>query len=195
MNILFYDTETTGLPDWKSPSESDSQPHIVQLAAILADSDTREVIDHLNLIVRPDGWVIPDETIAVHGITNEMAAEQGVSEVEALEAFLNLWGGCLRVAHNKTFDQRIIRIATKRYCDEEAIEAWANKDNHECTMSMSKPILKLGTRGRYGYKAPKLSEAYEHFTGSPLEGAHNAMIDAEACMEIYWAMTQQVEVA
>lgn len=49
--ILFYDTETTGLPDWKSPSESETQPHLVQLAAILANADTRQVISTLDLII------------------------------------------------------------------------------------------------------------------------------------------------
>lgn len=37
---LFYDTETTGLP----LSEHPDQPHIVQLAAILVDLDTRREI-------------------------------------------------------------------------------------------------------------------------------------------------------
>ena len=38
MNLaLFYDTETTGLPDFKAPSEAQHQPHIVQLAALLVD--------------------------------------------------------------------------------------------------------------------------------------------------------------
>jgi DNA polymerase-3 subunit epsilon len=39
---LAFDTETTGIPDWKMPSESEYQPHLVQLAAILVDADTRE---------------------------------------------------------------------------------------------------------------------------------------------------------
>ena len=81
MNIkLFYDTETTGLPDFKAPSESAHQPHIVQLAALLVDMDTRETIQSMDVICRPDGWTIPDEVAAVHGITTEHAAEVGIPE-------------------------------------------------------------------------------------------------------------------
>lgn len=54
--ILFYDTETTGLPDWKSPSGGETQPHIVQIGAILCNAETKEVVDTLNVIVQPDGW-------------------------------------------------------------------------------------------------------------------------------------------
>jgi len=36
MAVLFFDTETTNLPDYDSPPGRD-QPHVVQLAAVLAD--------------------------------------------------------------------------------------------------------------------------------------------------------------
>ncbi|NOS39064.1 3'-5' exonuclease, partial [Staphylococcus aureus] len=32
--IFTYDTETTGLPKWKVPSDSPEQPHLVQLAGV-----------------------------------------------------------------------------------------------------------------------------------------------------------------
>ncbi|MGH1372944.1 MAG: 3'-5' exonuclease [Cellvibrionaceae bacterium] len=185
---LFYDTETTGLPDWKSPSGSDSQPHLVQLAAILADEDTRKVVASIDVIIRPDGWEIPQEVSEIHGITTEHAAAVGVPEKMAFEMLMALWGGNKRVAHNRTFDQRIIRIAAKRYAAEEVIDSWAEKDNHECSMLLSKPILQLPSTGRGGFKQPKLEEAYKHFTGKDLENAHTAMADTVACMEVYWGI-------
>jgi DNA polymerase-3 subunit epsilon len=194
MNLgLFYDTETTGLPDWKNPSEEESQPHLVQLAALLADMDEKKIIQSMDVIIKPDGWEIPDEVSEVHGITSELAEMVGIPEEQALDMFLSLWDGRDRISHNKTFDQRIIRIATKRYCDEEIIEAWADKDSHHCTMLQAKPIMQLLPMNRYGFKSPRLSEAYKFFTGNELENAHTAMADAQACLEIYFAMKERGE--
>lgn len=181
MLVFAYDTETTGIPDWKIPSDDPSQPHLVQLAGILADTDSREIISSVDLIIRPDGWEIPDEVAAIHGITTEKALQVGVPEPLALEMFMTLWDSRLRIAHNRTFDQRIMRIAAKRYGDNQMIERWADKDNHDCTM--------LGSKAPMGItKWPKLSEAYEHFTGKPLENAHSAMADARACLEVYFGI-------
>lgn len=187
--VLFYDTETTGLPDWKVPSDSEHQPHLVQLGAILADEDTRKVISTLDIIIEPTTWEIPQEVSDIHGVTNEIAKAVGVSETAALDVFTQMWKKAKRVAHNKTFDQRIIRIGLKRYgYDEQLMDDWADKESHECTMIMAKPIMELLPKGRYGFKNPKLEEAYKHFTGKDLENAHTALADATACMEIYWAI-------
>ena len=182
--IFIYDTETTGIPDWSTPSGDESQPHIVQIAAVLADSETREVIDSLEFIIKPDGWEIPAETAAIHGITTERALEVGVDEKEALEKFLKLRGDHLRVAYNKTFDQRIVRIACKRFMSEEDSEKWAVKDDHECAMRMAQKVM--------GGKNPKLCDAYLHFTGNLLEDAHSAMADTLACMEVYFASKDEI---
>jgi len=185
--IIFYDCETTGLPVWKEPSGSDKQPHLVQLAAILCNADTHEIIDMMDVIIRPDGWEIPQETIDVHGITNDMALKVGVSEKLVLEMFLELRGDADRVSYNKTFDQRIIRIATKRYSTDEVIEKWAIKDDFYCAMILAKPIVKCPAKTKGKFKYPKLQEAYEHFFGEKFDGAHSAMADTEACMKVYWA--------
>ena len=195
MNLVFgYDTETTGLPAWKKPSEDKCQPHLVQLAGILADADTQKELCALDLIIKPNGWTIPDEVAEIHGITTEMAHDVGIDETLAVQTMLQLQQGATRIAHNRTFDQRIIRIALKRYeFPEETIEAWANKDNHVCTMLIAKPIMQLPPRGKYGFKPPKLEEAYKHFTGKDLENAHTAMADARACLETYFSIVNTKE--
>lgn len=188
--ILFFDTETTGLPDWKSPSDAEHQPHLVQLAAILADADTREEISSFDLIVSPDGWVIPEEVTAIHGIDIYYALRVGLPEPLVLDAFMSLWRNIetVRVAHNKTFDQRIIRIAAKRYSREYIQDQWADKDSHACTMRMYQKL--------FGGKNVKLIDAYMQATGKVLENAHSALADTRACMAVYWwLLDQQAEQA
>lgn len=182
--IFINDTETTGIPDWKQPSGDDCQPHLVQVAVLVCDTDTREVKQSMDVIIKPDGWVIPEETIEVHGITNEYAHDVGIPEKLAFEMFFALWDGKLQVAHNTTFDRRIARIGTKRYFSEELQVTWKECE-YLCTGQAARKIM--------GGKMPTLAEAYEFFISKPLENAHTAMADARACMEIYWAIMDYTE--
>ena len=188
MRVLAYDSETTGIPEWKIPSGDPAQPHLVQLSGILADTESREIITELDLIIRPDGWVIPQETVEIHGISQERALAEGIPEQDAVAQFLELWDGSFRIAHNRTFDQRILRIALKRYFSEEVQNAWADKESHDCTMWLSKKAMSVG-------KNPKLTEAYEWATGKVMEGNHNALCDARACLELYFALLDIKEAA
>ena len=192
--ILFYDTETTGLPLFEKPSEHPDQPHIVQLAALLYDIKAGREIASIDVIVKPDGWSIPAEVSKIHGITDELASDVGVSESMALGMLLELWGGRLRVAHNQSFDARIVRIAQMRF-DESKAERW-QQGPAQCTATMATPIMKLPptermrAAGRNHPKTPNLGEAHKHFTGLELEGAHNAMVDVRACLSVYLAITR-----
>jgi DNA polymerase III subunit epsilon len=184
---LFYDTETTGLPLWGEPSESEGQPDIVQLAAKLVNLENFRVLCAMSTIVKPSGWVIPTDTIEVHGIDNHTANELGVYETNALEQFCGLYEKCdLLIAHNISFDDRIIRIAMKRFAE----EYWPDKFKEKprfCTAKESTQILKLPptARMRGGFKKPKLSEAYSFFTNKNLMGAHDALVDVDGCIEVY----------
>lgn len=202
MNLaLFYDTETTGLPDFKAPSEAAHQPHIVQLAALLVDLDTRQTIQSMDVIVRPHGWTIPDEVVAVHGITTEHAADVGIPERLAVEMFMDLWNNRNRVAHNEQFDARILRIALMRHqgnifhspSGKSVPDIW-KEGRAECTARMATPICalpptdKMKAVGRFHHKTPNLGEAYRHFTGNDLQNAHSAMADVLACRDVYFAI-------
>lgn len=193
MSLIYtYDTETSGLPQFKLPSSDPSQPHLVDIAALLYTEDGT-LVDSFEAIIRPDGWTIPDEVAAIHGITTEMAMDMGIPESEALDGFMAIHErASLRVAHNRQFDDRIMRIALMRYRDEEAAEQFKAATGF-CTMNATRDIIKLPptARMRGGFKPPKLSEAYKYFTGQDLEGAHRARADAEGCALIYFALQAQ----
>ncbi|ROH87967.1 3'-5' exonuclease [Pseudomethylobacillus aquaticus] len=191
---VFYDTETTGLPLFSEPSEDPRQPHIVQLAAIMVNLDTQQTLQSINMIIRPDGWVIEPELTAIHGISHEFAMDVGVSELVAVEALVDMVGARLRVAHNESFDARIIRIALKRYFQDEGKRSDAWKAGlSACTAKITTPIIKLPptekmvASGRRFNKTPNLTEAYQHFFGSTFDGAHTAMGDVIACRDVYFA--------
>lgn len=203
--ILFYDTETTGLPDFKAPSEAPHQPHIVQLAALLVDPESRKTIASMDVIVQPDGWTIPDDVAAVHGITTEYTEAVGIPEKLAVDLFMELWYRRPRVAHNEQFDARIVRIAIKRLIDSQGevlplSDVW-KEGSAECTARMSTPICalppteRMRAAGRFHHKTPNLGEAYRHFTGRELENAHSAMADVLACRDVYFAIQDMKEAA
>jgi DNA polymerase-3 subunit epsilon len=193
---LFYDTETTGLPLFNEPSEDPRQPHIVQLGACLVDLDTWTTLATLDVICRPQGWTIPADVAAIHGITTEHAAAIGVAETMAVGLFMELWEVCdFRVAHNETFDARLMRIALMRHGTrpQEEADKW-KAGKAECTQILSTPILKLPptpkmrAAGRHHNKSANLGEAFQFFTGKPLDGAHSALVDVHACMAVYRAI-------
>jgi DNA polymerase-3 subunit epsilon len=204
-HLLPYDTETSGLPLFDLPSDHPGQPHIVQLAALVVDPSTRAEVAVMNRIVRPDGWVIPDEVAKIHGITQERAMDEGIPEVEAVEEFLAMWKPegedvLERIAHNESFDARILRIAIKRYIDPRnpaltlpVSDYWKQGKAH-CTARLSTPILKLPPTAkmlaarRHHHKTANLGEAFKHFMGKDLEGAHDAIVDVRACADVWFAI-------
>jgi len=191
---IFYDSETQNLPLFSQPSEDQRQPHIVQLAAIVVDLDTREQLSSMNTIIRPDGWTIPEKVSKIHGITTERALADGIPEADALDMFLSLWGQQLRVAHNEQFDARIVRIAQSRFGYSETDLALWKGGKALCTQRMATPIMKLPptpkmrAAGFFKHKSANLQEAFTYFTGAPFENAHSAMADVKACFAIYFAI-------
>ena len=191
MTYLAYDTETCGLPDFRERSNHPSQPHIVQLALLTFDDEHNEIASDV-MIVRPDGWTIPPEMTAIHGISHERAMDEGIPEAYAVGKYVLAQArASVRVAHNASFDTRILRIGmTRAGFERDFIEAIEARPEF-CTCNASKRIVnllpseKMVARGMTGPKPPKLSEAYRHFFGEELDGAHDALVDARACARIY----------
>lgn len=186
--LLFYDTETTGLPIWDKPSGDEDQPHICQLAAILTDS-TGNHLSAMNMLIKPHEWEISDELAAFHGITTEKALAGGVDVHTALSMFFALWRqSSMRVGFNESFDARMIRIAIKRHIKEDDFaDEWKDGEKY-CAMQKSRMICNISNAKGTGTKPPKLTEAYHHFTGSTHTDAHDAMADVLATIDVYFGI-------
>jgi DNA polymerase-3 subunit epsilon len=116
------------------------QPRIVQLAAILFEDDATEVAS-MSVIIKPEGFQIPDEAAGFHGITTEHADKVGVPIKIALNLFIQMQRSAATVAaHNLDFDAAMIASETFR--------AWGKPfewpiEKSYCTMRAMIPICKL----------------------------------------------------
>ena len=187
---LFYDFESTDKIEFGLPSDDPVHPHIIQCAGKLINLDTRDCVASFSVYALQGDWPMSPGALETHGITRDKANALGFLEEEVAMWLYDLWlRSVVRIAHNEKFDARMMRIALKRYHDHKDFsysDQW-KEGKSECTMMMSTDICKLPSP-RGGYKWPKLTEAYEHFTGRKLENAHDAMADVDACIEIYFIM-------
>lgn len=196
MSILFFDTETTGFPDFNCRARDPKQPHIVQLATIVCDDDGKET-DSWNVLIKPNGWEIPEEASKVHGITTEKARAAGIDEKLAAQGLLGLIRRtALLVAHNITFDKFIARIAMRRFdLITDADDLWWKQLPTLCTMRAMTDICQIPSDYHYSpYRWPKLIEAYRHCFGVGFEGQHDALSDVRACAKIYFWLKKRQEV-
>jgi len=185
--ILPFDTETTGLPVYSEQSNKECQPHLVEIAAFLVDETTREVVETLNVIVKPDGWSwsADCEVFKKHGISYDQAMEEGIPEADALQQLMAMYDKCrIRTAFNVSFDNRIMRIAQMRHgYSAEVLEEWkTNKDRYVCSMQKSRVLMPIK-------KTPSLVAAHAYFFGEGVfKETHRALADAVAAKEIYFAL-------
>lgn len=188
MSIIVVDTETTGLPAPRLDYLDPRQPYLVEIGAVLAEDDGTERAS-LSLVLKPDGWEIPAEAAAVHGITTELATAIGVPALVALSALTHLWACAdTLVCFNLPFDLRIINIAIARTGRPSLLPRPAQA---LCAMEMATPILNLPPTERMlavGFNKPKrpsLQEAHIGLLGEPFTGAHGALADARAALRVF----------
>lgn len=193
--FLFYDVETTGLPDFSSPAEKhENHPGIAQIAAVLVGED-RKIYGSINLIIcQPQGIKTSEEATKIHGITREMMDSLGVTTLAAIHCFSNLMDKSTKiVAFNRRFDEKMVRIEMHRIGVDGMAEELRNKPV-DCCMEMANEIMqmcpteKMMAVGFKKSKNPKLTEAYEYFTGKPMVNAHDAWADVMGMIEVYFAI-------
>ena len=177
--VVAFDTETTGL-----------RGVVVQAAWVKLDGCGREVDSCCVLLGPPPGHRVEPGALAVHGLSDELLAREGVS-ADALVAFVRRLRaeaaiGARLVAHNKAFD--VARLAETLRAHGLEDERPLAEEEVLCTMRTARERCGLrNAAGRPRY--PKNAELYEILAGEPVEERfgrlHDALADARVTAHAY----------
>lgn len=186
---LFIDIETNGLPEtagfnkYYEPSDTRyyDNSRVLELAYIIYDKNGI-LIKSKQFVITPDGFTVTNSHI--HGITEEIIANDGKSIHNVLEEFeKDLVDVNLIVAHNLLFDMNIMMSECYRYEKNNLINILSDNVKFDCTMNKGKKHFKL-------LKSPKLVDLYEKLFNKKIEQKHRALSDAEICADCYYKMKQ-----
>ena len=196
----FIDTETTGLPiNNNLPyTELDNWPYIVQVALIIED-DNYGILARRNMILKPDGYVIPEASTKVHGISNERAGKNGEDRDKVI-SFLDLvlYNSDIIIGHNVSFDLNVIKSEIIRVKGRENTLFEQREhgiiDTMKIGMNICKiPNLSFHTRLSRPYKYPKLDELYYKLFNKHFDNQHDAMVDIQATYDCYYELKGKLE--
>ncbi len=180
--FLGLDTETTGFPR-KGALIQEGQARVCQLAMILTNSDGKPLAKFSSLI-KPDGWQISEGAAKVNGLSNEMCEAYGLNQKYVYQMYLMFAKRCdVIVAHNSNFDKGMMDIEAAYYhagapTKDITIEQCKSHKPWHCTMEANRNIP--------GGKS--LENCLQHHCGRSVgANAHDAMVDTEACLEVFFA--------
>tara|TARA_R110000868_G_scaffold114364_3_gene306566 strand:+ start:6692 stop:11044 length:4353 start_codon:yes stop_codon:yes gene_type:complete len=184
---LIFDTETTGLPKrWDAPiSDTNNWPRCIQIAWQLHDR-LGNCIEHQDYLIQPEGFNIPFDAEKIHGISTELAQEQGVPLSVVLEKFnATLNKTSFIVGQNVTFDLNIVGAEFFRESLVNVLQELPVLDT--CTEHTASLCQLPG--GRYGkFKLPTLSELHLFLFNERFVEAHNATADVEATARCFFEL-------
>jgi DNA polymerase III epsilon subunit-like protein len=167
MKILFFDTETNGLPLSRNALTSDTEkwPYILQISWTLMDFSTNPEIFNTKTyyLELPPGITWNKESAVIHKIS-ETTARSGKQTREVLMSLQEAMKSAdVLVAHNLAFDKPVLRAAYYRLNANESFTWWPLLEY--CTMENTKSLIKLPSKyAKPGdpWKYPRLTELYKY---------------------------------
>ncbi len=183
MNVLIFDTETTGFIK-KAPPSDPGQPGLMEIGIISCVDGVWKEWDSL---VQCSQEPTPGAFNA-HGISQEDTAK-GVTLTHAVLKLSEEIHKVDRViCHNAKYDIEIMHIAAVR-C--RVSPEFIYKKRAICTMQSLTSVMKIPKRYGSGYKWPSLDEAYRKYVNNlGFSSAHRAINDALATRNVYIAMEE-----
>lgn len=189
MTRLYFDTETTGIPNRYQPWNHPCQPRIVSIAW----SNESGSLEYHSLI-KPDGWEIDEAgpAFAAHKITNARCEAEGQPLPVVLRQFAEDLARTEQLcAYNIDFDIDMTRIE----CEKLTLP-WLNLPPRldilplaqiACQMPPTDKMIAAAKRRGFspGFKPPKLSEALRILCDEEFPEAHDALADVRATIKIH----------
>lgn len=191
MRALFFDTETTGLPkDRKKDAKMgpNNWPEPVSIAWIVTDN--AKAVKAKYYIVQPNGWTIPEDSVRIHGISQDLAQREGQPLFHILGEFMrDLRAVDIIIAHNLDFDKNVILSSALYYCKDDVAIFWPRYEF--CTCEAARGITKIPLSKPniyFKFKSPKLIELYEYtFASKPPESIlHTSLGDVQVLVAIFF---------
>lgn len=180
MTMCYFDVETTGLHKPGKSLTDPSQPHVMQLGAVLVSRNWEEV-SSMQVLIKPEGWTSETGATNVHNISMRQCELYGVRIHAALAMFIDMVRAATELlAYALPFDTRLIDIELARL-GANPIEWKRGGLTRTCVMQ------ECGQRFNNG-KAMKLTAAYKRATGKEFDQLHRGLSDARAAVEIMRAI-------
>ena len=179
MQYIAFDFETSGLPKGRKPVTRETLGQYdtcraVSLSAARFSSKGR-LIDTFDAMVLPTDFSISPGSVAIHGITEDMAKSKGRPFIQVFADFMTFIGPRTKtlVAHNAKFDTSVLRSEMLRHDIDLSL---IDDLNFRCTLELYKERF---------LKPIKLGVLYEEIFGEQFENAHNSLADCIACGRVY----------
>ena len=178
MNLVCFDTETTGLDVQKD--------HIIQLSLVKVDTADWSIIDQRGWYILPEGnFTIPAEAEAVHHISKQFLQENGVSLKSIYSDLVTFTNGCDILSYNGNgYDAPILYYNLKRHGLSFDFDGRTWYDALALERVHMEGKIDPETGERYHCN---LTAAYTRYYGHPFEGAHNSLDDVMATIEVFKA--------
>ncbi len=188
--ILFFDTETTGLPNnYNAPITAvQNWPRMVQLAFLVHNEDGSLESKH-NYIIKPEGYMIPADASRIHRITTQQALNDGQDLGQVLSLLHQAIGeSSILIGHNVEFDKAIVGAEFIR----KKIETKALLSTRSfCTMKDKNVVNFCKIPGKYGFKWPTLEELHFKLFKEQIKEAHDASIDIESTAKCFFELLKR----
>lgn len=181
---LILDTETSRLFDWNRPADAEGQPRLASIAMIIADEEmcVREATYRL---ICPDGWEMSGAAEQINGLSTDLLQRRGWPVQHVLDHYVfAVDRGMTIVCHNAKFDTKVMRGELRRA----GLPDLFAETKTICTMEGLTRACGLQKDNGRGLKWPKLEEACQLILGRAHVGAHDALADAMACLDLLRAM-------